>query len=152
VETTSWSTTTRKAYDAYQQGHRDACKDERCALLPDSSYPSFRDGIKAGEERVRQEVALLIDRVRDLAWKATQYGTTEDGDTAAYIVPKGALHRLVGEAQAHGFTTVALRDTTHENTDRHPFDLVPDTDHCRACGFGRLDPRHAPENADEVRS
>lgn len=37
--------------------------------------------------------------VRDLAWKATPYGETEDGDVHTYIIPKGALHRLVGAMQ-----------------------------------------------------
>jgi hypothetical protein len=46
--------------------------------------------------------------IRDLAWKATPYGQTEDGDTAAYIVPKGAMHRLIGAAQGDGLS-VALR-------------------------------------------
>lgn len=47
--------------------------------------------------------------LRDLAWKATPYGTTEDGDTMAYIIPKGALHRLIGAAQSDGIS-VGLRD------------------------------------------
>jgi hypothetical protein len=53
-------------------------------------------------------VAMLVtrdrvyDAVRDLLWKATQYGTTEDGDTYAYILPKGAVHRLVGAMQCSG--------------------------------------------------
>lgn len=38
----------------------------------------------------------LFEAICDLTWKATQYGTTEDGDTYAYILPKGTVHRLVG--------------------------------------------------------
>lgn len=43
----------------------------------------------------------LVEAV-DLCWKATPYGATEDGDTAAYIVPKGVVHRLVGALQGIG--------------------------------------------------
>ena len=32
----------------------------------------------------------LASAVADVMWKATPYGETEDGDTYAYIVPKGA--------------------------------------------------------------
>lgn len=44
----------------------------------------------------------VFDAVRDLLWKATQFGETEDGDTAAYLVPKGAVHRLIGAMQGAG--------------------------------------------------
>jgi hypothetical protein len=44
----------------------------------------------------------LAEAVRDLCWKATAYGQTPEGDIAAYIVPKGAMHRLVGAAQSAG--------------------------------------------------
>ena len=38
----------------------------------------------------------------DLCWKATPYGETNDGDVAAYILPKGVVHRLVGALQGIG--------------------------------------------------
>ncbi len=44
----------------------------------------------------------LSEAVVDVCWKASPYGTTGDGDTLAYIVPKGALHRLIGAAQGAG--------------------------------------------------
>ena len=46
----------------------------------------------------------LEDAVRDVCWKATAYGMTPDGDVAAYILPKGAIHRLVGAAQCAGIS------------------------------------------------
>lgn len=49
----------------------------------------------------------LVAAVADVCWKACAYGQTEDGDVAAYLVPKGALHRLVGIGQSFG--SVALR-------------------------------------------
>jgi hypothetical protein len=44
----------------------------------------------------------LEEAVKDVCWKATAYGQTEDGDTYAYLVPKGAMHRLIGAAQGAG--------------------------------------------------
>ena len=58
-------------------------------------------------EKDRDEV--LGSAVVDLLWKATPFGETEDGDIAAYIVPKGAVHRLVGAAQCAGLSA-SLRD------------------------------------------
>ena len=46
--------------------------------------------------------ARVYEAVRDLLWKATQYGETDDGDTASYLLPKGTVHRLVGAMQAIG--------------------------------------------------
>lgn len=110
-------TESQQVREAYQQGHKDACTDPRCVLLGDSRMPTYAEGHADGQEMVRKEVGLLIDRVRELVWKASQYGTTEDGDTYAYLVPKGVMHRLVGEAQAHGFTSVAFRDPSRENSE-----------------------------------
>ena len=53
--------------------------------------------------------ASLADAIIDLCWKATQYGVTSDGDTAAYIVPKGAMHRLIGAAQSAGIPAAFRR-------------------------------------------
>jgi hypothetical protein len=44
----------------------------------------------------------LAEAVRGVCWSATPYGQTPEGDIAAYIVPKGAMHRLVGAAQSAG--------------------------------------------------
>ncbi|WP_310962121.1 hypothetical protein [Nocardioides terrisoli] len=41
----------------------------------------------------------LAEAVKDVCWRAQQYGQTEDGDTFAYLVTKGAMHRLIGAAQ-----------------------------------------------------
>lgn len=75
----------------------------------------------------------LASAVADVVWNATQYGTTEDGDTFAYIVPKGCMHRLAGVAQSNGaHVPVAFRspaaslvaptrpaNVTHEALDGH---------------------------------
>lgn len=49
-------------------------------------------------EKVMRPIAEAVD----LCWKATPYGETADGDVAAYIVPKGVVHRLVGALQGIG--------------------------------------------------
>jgi hypothetical protein len=51
-----------------------------------------------------EKVAAPFVEAVDLCWKATPYGETEDGDTAAYIVPKGVVHRLVGALQGVGIS------------------------------------------------
>lgn len=56
----------------------------------------------------------LDSAVVDLLWKATPYGATEDGDIAAYIVPKGAVHRLVGAAQCAGLSASLRNIGVHE--------------------------------------
>lgn len=60
----------------------------------------------------------LASAVADVVWKATAYGTTEDGDVYAYIVPKGCMHRLVGVAQSNGaHVPVAFRNLPEESGD-----------------------------------
>jgi hypothetical protein len=59
-------------------------------------------------EPEKENLQQLIEAVKDVCWKATPCGQTPDGDTAMYVVPKGALHRLVGIGQSFG--SVALRD------------------------------------------
>ena len=44
----------------------------------------------------------LYEAVIDLCWRAVQYGETDDGDTAYYLVTKGTMHRLIGAAQGAG--------------------------------------------------
>jgi hypothetical protein len=57
----------------------------------------------------------VLDAVRDLCWKATPYGETEDSDVAAYLLPKGTIHRLVGAMQGDGHTC-SLRDWNRYTT------------------------------------
>ena len=60
-------------------------------------------------ERDRQLVRdRLAECLRDVFWRATRYGETEDGDTFAYLVTKGAMHRLIAAAQSAG-TGAAFR-------------------------------------------
>lgn len=33
---------------AYEQGHRDACRDETCILKPDSTFPTYGQGYQDG--------------------------------------------------------------------------------------------------------
>lgn len=56
--------------------------------------------------------AALAEAVVDLCWRATQYGETEGGDTYAYIVTKGSIHRLIGAAQGAGISASFRADTT----------------------------------------
>ncbi len=44
----------------------------------------------------------LAAAVADVMWRAQPYGSTEDGDIYAYLVTKGAMHRLIGAAQSNG--------------------------------------------------
>jgi len=53
-----------------------------------------------------EQIAALGEAIKDLCWKATQYGETADGDTFAYILPKGTVHRLIGAAQSAGIPAV----------------------------------------------
>jgi hypothetical protein len=53
---------------------------------------------------------LLWEAVQDVTTKATPFGTTEDGDTYAYIVPKGAIHRLVAAGQSAGINAYLSTD------------------------------------------
>ncbi len=50
------------------------------------------------------DLLAVTEVATDLCWKATAYGTTEDGDVYAYIVPKGVVHRLVGALQGAGIS------------------------------------------------
>ena len=60
-------------------------------------------------------INALANAVVDVCWKAAPYGETEDGDTLAYIVPKGAMHRLIGAAQGAGIPA-AFRALTRADT------------------------------------
>lgn len=56
----------------------------------------------------------LASAVADVMWRAQPYGSvddgTEEGDTFAYLVTKGAMHRLIGVAQQNGVgVTVAFK-------------------------------------------
>lgn len=70
-----------------------------------SSRPAAVVQIEARKFMARQaaeRVLRPIAEAMDLCWKATPYGEREDGDVAAYILPKGAVHRLVGALQGIG--------------------------------------------------
>lgn len=43
-----WPETAVDRLEAYLQGHRDACKDDRCTLLPGDGIPSYRQGWEDG--------------------------------------------------------------------------------------------------------
>lgn len=62
------------------------------------------------------KVEPAIREAVDLCWKATPYGTTEDGDTATYLVPKGVVHRLVGALQGIGVSASLRAFQTPEET------------------------------------
>lgn len=63
---------------------------------------SIIDEVRALWKAALEREGNLASAVADVVWKATQYGETDDGDTHAYLVPKGAMHRLVGVAQSNG--------------------------------------------------
>lgn len=55
----------------------------------------------------KEEAQLVFDcagAMRDVIEHATAYGFTEDGDVHAYLVSKGAIHRLVAAAQSAGLS------------------------------------------------
>lgn len=56
--------------------------------------------------------ATLAEAVRDVCWKATPTGYRE-GDVATYLIPAGALHRLVGAAQGAGISASLRAPTSH---------------------------------------
>jgi len=82
--------------------------DENVDREDDPNCPVHGRGQADGEGEGGPDRDVLSKAVIDVCWKATQYGTTEDGDTLAYILPKGAIHRLVGAAQGAG-VPAALR-------------------------------------------
>lgn len=66
-------------------------------------------------KRALEREGDLAAAVADVMWKATPFGTTEDGDIYAYIVPKGCMHRLIGVAQQNGaHVSVAFRAVLDE--------------------------------------
>lgn len=70
-----------------------------------SSHPAAKIQWEARKFMARESAAKVMRPIAeavDLCWKATPYGSTEDGDTAAYILPKGVVHRLVGALQGIG--------------------------------------------------
>lgn len=56
----------------------------------------------APEPAVSANEDNLAGAVKDVCWKATPFGEREDGSIASYIVPSGAMHRLIGAAQSAG--------------------------------------------------
>ena len=81
---------------------------------PDEAVTYWRDRWCAVSNGLTDTLIMhdrIFEAVHDLLWKATQYGETKDGDTFAYIIPKGAVHRLVGAMQGAG-KSAALRNPT----------------------------------------
>lgn len=76
--------------------------------LDTDDVPSLQMVISVQATRILELTAsvgaaqIVYEAVRDLLWRATQYGTTEDGDTAAYLLTKGTVHRLMGAMFAAG--------------------------------------------------
>lgn len=67
---------------------------------------SIIDELRALWLRCLDREQRLAGAVADVMWRAQPYGTvddgTEEGDTFAYLVTKGAMHRLIGVAQQNG--------------------------------------------------
>ena len=83
-----------------------SCEDcRRAAVTIWMSSPGHREAWYGKQQR-----ALAI-AIKDVCWRATQYGQTEDGDTFAYIVTKGAMHRLIGAAQGAGISAAFRADS-----------------------------------------
>lgn len=59
---------------------------------------------------------LVAEAIINLAWKCTPFGEDEEGMITRYIVPAGAVHRLVGAAQGAGIPA-AFRALGQERTD-----------------------------------
>jgi len=82
------------------------CMQSAMALTP--------TGWPVCHEHGAQLIDALAEAIKDVCWRATQYGQTEDGDVFAYIVTKGAPHRLVGAAQCAGISaSLRANATTH---------------------------------------
>jgi hypothetical protein len=60
------------------------------------------------EDFAGPDPAKLVEAVIDVCWKATPMYLPDGEDVNYYMVPKGALHRLVGVGQQFG--SVALRN------------------------------------------
>ena len=92
--------------------HGWSCDCDECRSYDERGEPRPGEAPKVSaaspDPRLRFEEAVI-----DVCWKAVPYGETPDGDTAAYLLPKGAVHRLVGAAQAVGISA-ALRATRQE--------------------------------------
>jgi hypothetical protein len=76
--------------------------ERRVGLLEAERDPRVLDEVRDLWKRALTREGNLAAAVADVVWKAAQFGETDDGDTMAYIVPKGCLHRLVGVAQQNG--------------------------------------------------
>ena len=78
------------------------------------------DRAEAERDDLRAQKQQLAEAITDLCWKATQYGETEDGDTFAYILPKGTVHRLIGAAQSAGIPAAFRLASVPEPSDSEP--------------------------------
>jgi hypothetical protein len=69
------------------------------------------DELRALWKRALEREGNLASAVADVIWKCAPYGVREDGSVAAYLVPSGCVHRLVGVAQSNGaHVPVAFRN------------------------------------------
>lgn len=76
------------------------CRDCGCSLTDHDLAPAAPTEARGLGETA---VARLIEAVKDVCWRAQAYGETEDGDTFAYIVTKGAMHRLIAQCPGAAF-------------------------------------------------
>lgn len=74
----------------------------------------------------------LAECIKDVCWRAQPYGETEDGDTFAYLVTKGAMHRLIGAAQGAGINA-AFRVIPPDQTPPGTRVTCPDGATCQTC-------------------
>lgn len=80
-------------------------------VLTEADWIAVSDELRELWKAALEREGNLASAVADVMWKATPYGETEDGDTYAYIVPKGCMHRLIGVAQSNGaHVPVAFRN------------------------------------------
>ena len=85
-----------KAIDPQAWSEHALNQDRRAATV--IQWAARRKMARDAADKVLRPIAEAVD----LCWKAVPYGKTEDGDVHTYIVPKGAVHRLVGALQGIG--------------------------------------------------
>lgn len=94
--------------------------------------------------------SVLAEAIRDVCWKATPFGVRDDDSIASYLIPAGAMHRLVGAAQGAGISA-SFRAAPGPATDActvcgSPTDGVHIT--CTRCAFPD---QSDSQEADEIR-
>jgi hypothetical protein len=86
----SWSEMHESIRDGYRQ-------------LADAAIATMRGPGSYVEQAVERHDGIVREAT-DLCWKATPYGSTEDGAVAGYILPAGVVHRLLGQLQGAGYS------------------------------------------------